>query len=76
MRKSAKRTVQRKVTDIRVCHLPYHPHPYVMGTIRDSKSESGKATVWLRNDGQWTRDECSPKCFLRIGSWNPPNDQA
>jgi hypothetical protein len=56
-----------------VCHLPYQPHPFVVGTIRDPKSETGKSNVWLRNDGQWTQDEASPECYLRIGAWNPPN---
>lgn len=64
-----------QVTDICVCHLAYQPHPFVVGTICDAKSETGKANVWLRNDGQWTQDETSPECYLKIGSWNPPPPQ-
>lgn len=61
------------VSNIKVCHLPHQPGPFVVGTIRDPESATGKSNVWLRNDRQWTKDETDPKCNLRVGHWNPPN---
>lgn len=72
--RSVQRLVRRMVvSNILVCHLPHQSGPFVIGTVRDPKSETGHSNVWLRNDGQWTKEETSPKCNLRVGHWNPPS---
>jgi len=61
------------VTDICLCHLSYQSTPFVIGTIRDAKSQTGKSNVWLRDDGKWTRNETDPRTSLKLGGWNLPN---
>ena len=39
-----------KITNIRICKLPYQEHPFVHG-VRDGHD------VWLTSDGQWTDDD-------------------
>ncbi len=67
--------VAGSVRDIRVCHLPYQPGPFVVGMIDNAESPTGESNVWLRSDGAWTTIDGDPLCTLQIGSWNPPNDQ-
>lgn len=46
-----------KVTDIRICKLPYQEHPFVHG-VQDGHD------VWLTIDGRWTDVDGHPDASI------------
>jgi hypothetical protein len=60
------------IRDIQVCHLPYQSGPFVVGTVDNPESGTGKSNVWLRTDGTWSPTDDVGDFTLELGSWVPP----
>ena len=56
--------VTGRVTDIRICKLPYQDHPFVHG-VRDG------CDVWLTTGGQWTDVDGHPDASIPFEESSP-----